>query len=513
MKCIFTFSLFFTVSILLHSQTSTQFEISGKDGLLSKNLILAGDNIYFTAISDSANIYSTHLAKWNIATEKIEWSKKLNIDKNVSIHPVKILAYQDGSFVLVAYDYSWKNGFTNGNHTFLHFDKNGNIIKSKRLGVANGGIVRDAILDDKDNIVFLGERINQLYEYRTILGKLNKDFDIVTITSVFKDFYTYCFALDKDKDGNIFTIGHTKPLNGSQRSIVSKWDKNLNHIQSVTQLDADPNSTFNYLHVDDKGKLHIGGNLGNLVTYVRMDNNLKYEYGHEFYYSHLKNIWKDNNDNIHLFIEGTNDFVKINTQNEVSLNFIFTNIGTSNDQYYDINKNMIHNLSYYNTEADRKNRLLLNSILLKNTNECFIQSRSGGLNSPLRLDSFGIVNVVVRAETMTAVIPDDIIVSAYDLQTKEICKIIEISNTKEFRRGETKAYPNPANNVIAFEMPSTDDLFSIDLYNAQGIGVLHIPNLSNKENVDISALTSGFYTAYIKSSDDKIFISKICIIK
>ncbi|MCW5920335.1 MAG: hypothetical protein KIS71_11200, partial [Bacteroidetes bacterium] len=103
----------------------TVFEFSGPDSYFSERLTVDGDDIYFAFTSESQSIYSTYIARWNTLSEKIEWCRRLTVDNNVSINPVKILLRKDGTILLGAYDYSWKDGFSNGNITFILFDKNG----------------------------------------------------------------------------------------------------------------------------------------------------------------------------------------------------------------------------------------------------------------------------------------------------------------------------------------------------------------------------------------------------
>ncbi|MBK7740562.1 MAG: hypothetical protein IPI42_08395 [Saprospiraceae bacterium] len=112
----------------------TVFEFSGPDSYFSERLTVDGDDIYFAFTSES-DPYILPISPWNTLSEKIEWCRRLTVDNNVSINPVKILLRKDGTILLGAYDYSWKDGFSNGNITFILFDKNGKTLQTKRLEV------------------------------------------------------------------------------------------------------------------------------------------------------------------------------------------------------------------------------------------------------------------------------------------------------------------------------------------------------------------------------------------
>lgn len=73
--------------------------------------------------------------------------------------------------------------------------------------------------------------------------------------------FTPRFALQKNNDGNINTIGHIQILiAGMRRSIATKWSKNLDHIATPMNLDEDPKTTFNHIYIDGDNRIRLGGN-------------------------------------------------------------------------------------------------------------------------------------------------------------------------------------------------------------------------------------------------------------
>ena len=507
---LYTFS---TVGIL--SAQSTQFEISGKDGLVSQSIIHSKDDIYISFLSDSLSIYTTYIARWNIISESIVWCKKIKVDNNLSIRPIKIVERTDGTFVLGATDYSTNNGFLNGNYTFIQFDKTGKIVTATRLGSDTGGELRDFMVDSKDQIVFVGERINIQSAYRTVLGRLDNTLSVINMRSVYKDFYTYGFALNKDSRGNIYTVGHTQPASfGLKKSMITKWDQNFNHISSVIQLDPDPNTTFNYIHIDKSDQVHLGGNLGNLVQYVRFDNNLNFQYGHEFFYAYIRNIWTDNDQSVHMFIDGVNNFAKLDQANTLSYKRQYINVGTTTSQTYDPKSDWVYNLSYLNTSDNPKNKILLNSNLLKNDDECFFRSQTGGANGPLRINSFGMTEVVVRNETMTAIKPDDLIFDDYKLTVKEICKIDRVSSFTNEAIQSSIVYPNPTHNYIYIKDHASISYPSrVNIFDANGRKLIGVSPISQDEKIDVSSLNNGMYSVQVIYEDGQTFVSKIVLSK
>jgi len=515
MKTLFTLFITLTILAQMHAQVNYQYEISANDGLFSEHLLVDGADFFYTAVSEDQNIYSTHLVLWNATTESIQWSKKLTVEQGVSMLPVKILRRKDGTCILGATDYSSKDGFSNGNYTFIHIDSKGNILNTRRLGSSTGGILRDLILDDNEDIIFLGDRINSQSAYRTVLGRLDKDLNVVAMRSVFKEYYTYGFALAKDSKGHIFTVGHTQPATfGFKRSMVTKWSNDLDHVSTLIQQDVDPNTTFNYIYIDEDDKIHLGGNLSNLPTYVRLSNDLGYEYGHEFFYSYIKNIWKDKNGLVNIFVEGTNSYGVFDKEDNLTFKSVLTNIGTNNSQTYSLDKNWIYNLSHFNTAENPKNRLLLNSNSLKPDNECFLIDRIGGAQGKLRIDSFGITDVVIRNEMMTSMTPNDINIVDYDLEVKEVCRIEIISSTAQEKPQQTmRVYPNPAHEFIQFDLPENEPINEAYLYNLQGICVLQKSNFQRGDVLNISGLSAGIYTVRLQTSTGYHLISKFSIIR
>lgn len=497
-----------------YGQISTQHDIAAKDDLYSKSIIQHDGSLYFTFTSDSASITSTYIAKWDINVEKITWCKKISLERSVPIRPVKIVARKDNTFILGAYDFSWKDGFMNGNYTFIHFDKDGHITNSVRLGSPTGGQLRDLVLDDDDQILFLGDRINAQNAYRVVLGRLDHNLKILAMRSVFKDFYTYHLALQKDSKGNIYTVGHTQPVSsGTRRSMVTKWSKNLDHVNTLIQLDENPNSGFSKLLIDDKDNIHLGGKLSNLVKYVQLDENLVYKYGHEFNAGDVQNMWQDPNGDLNVFVGGVDYFVRMDSDNKVSFDAQYFNKGSITSQIYLPKDNRIISLSSYNDATDPKNRLSINSHTYRRDNECFLTNRSGDFNGPLRRDSFGITSVEIRVETMTAITPDDIIVKDYDITSKELCKIEVISSTSTLPSLDIQAYPNPAYDHVIIHSTSLDQNLTVELYNMSGSMIRQELDILNKGQLDISNLTAGLYLLKVYAQDGRSIVKKISVIK
>lgn len=492
----------------------TVFEFSGPDSYFSERLTVDGDDIYFAFTSESQSIYSTYIARWNTLSEKIEWCRRLTVDNNVSINPVKILLRKDGTILLGAYDYSWKDGFSNGNITFILFDKNGKTLQTKRLGSPTGGIMRNLLADDDDSVVFIADRTNAQSEYKSLVGRLDKDLNVVNMRAVFKDYYTYGLGLDKDKEGNIYTVGHSRPANsGSSRSIVTKWSKDLDHISTIMHLDKDPNSSFNFIHIDDENQIHLGGNLNNLVKYVRLNKDLKYEYGHEFTFGYPRNIWKDKNGHTNIFIDGPNYFVRLDNKNTAQQFISYGSVGNTSGQQYIPGEERIYNFSYKNSATEPQNRLYISSHTYSADNKCILFDISHDNNKPLSLDSFGITNVTITDESAKAIVPDDIIVSDFDLTVKEICRVEQASTEGERALIPLTLYPNPAFDPIYVKH---DDNIRITKGEFIGINgnIINIPHSEiQSKTISTAGLITGIYILRLYSSDGRQIINKVNILK
>ena len=491
---------------------STRFEFNASESLTGSKMIVEDQDVYFTFHTESSNIYTTYLAKWDIKTEKILWCKKISINNNISILPVKIIRLSNGTFVLGATDYAFSNGFMNGNYTFIQFNQNGEILRVIRLGSATGGQLRD-IMDDGDNILFLGDRINVESAYRTILGRLDKDLNVVTMKSVSKEYYTYGNAIRKDKSGNVYTVGFTRPVIGSRRALVTKWRPDLSHEKSLIQEEEDPNTAFNHLFIDEDNSLHIGGNFGNLATYVHLDNNLNYLYGHEFNSGNVQNIWQDNNGKMHIFIEGPNYFVSVDKSYNIRFEAKYLNSANPSAQYVDDTQN-IYTYEYSNTPDNPVNKLHLMKHEYKQDRECFLNTISGDFNGPLRRDSFGIAQgLEIRNESMTQVVPNDITVSNFDITVREICRIDDVSRTKDKSIDKIIIFPNPAQDRVTAISHYDSEIFEVSIYNLQGNKVYSQSKVSSGTILDISGISSGFYTILFQTEYGKPYYNKLTIVK
>ncbi len=187
MKYFFLLLLTIICTIYASSQNAIH-EIETAEPIVSNDFLIVDQSVYLTYSSNDNLFYALYLAKWDLEGEKLVWQKKLHIENN-SIYPVKTLGRKDGTFVTGAVDYSNSNGFMNGNMTFLHFDSEGKMLDAIRIGNANGGILRDFMIDQNDEIIFIGDRIGTNYAYRTVIGRLNKEFQIVNLKSIDKRYY------------------------------------------------------------------------------------------------------------------------------------------------------------------------------------------------------------------------------------------------------------------------------------------------------------------------------------
>lgn len=512
MKLMLTLFILLVSTFNIYPQ-GIQFEFKAEDGLVSNQLFIDGDDVYFSFTSDSSYLYSTYLAKLNTKTEKVLWCKKISVENSVSIHPTKILKRKDGTLVLAAYDYSPKNGFSNGNYTFLQLDANGQILQSKRLGSPTGGILRDAIIDEDDSIIFLGERINAQSEYRTVIGRLDKNFDVVNIRSVFKQFYTYGFALQKDHDGNIYTVGHTQLLNsGISRSIATKWSKNLDHIATLMNLDEDPKTTFNYIFIDDDNQIHLGGNLDNLATYVRINKDFQFDYGHEFSYGYVRNIWKDESGQVNIYIDGSYYFVRLDENNSAQQFMKYGIIGNSSNQIFNSNDKSIYNFSFKGSEGGTKIASHLTSHKYSVDNECILFDLSGDINGTIRYNSFGYTDVIIKDEITSAIVPDDIRVSDYSLSVEQTCKVEDVSSAKEVDSDMIKIYPNPAQDFLYLDFDQTLDVSDIEVFNLQG--QLQKVDQQGSGVLNLTNLASGIYIIkIINAVSNEVYVSKFQVIR
>lgn len=512
MKLLFAFCISMILFNTMVSQ-GTQFEFSGSDHYFSQHLTVTGDDIYFTFSSESQSIYSTYIAKWNITEEKVQWCRKLTINNGISINPVKIMVRKDGTIILGAYDYSWKDGFANGNYTFLLFDNNGQLLQSKRLGSPTGGVMRDMLVDDDDSIIFIGDRINAQSEYKTLVGRLDKDLNVVKMRSVFKHYYTYGLALQEDKDGNIYTVGHTQQAsNGTSRSFVTKWSKDLDHISSIMNLDNDPSSSFNSIYIDDDHQIHLGGSVKNLANYVRLNKNFQFEYGYEFNFGYPRNIWIDQNGHTNIYIDGPNYFVRLDQNNKVQQFLNYGVNGNTTSQTYIPHQDRIYNFSFYNIGNTSKNRLSIASHAYSVDNECFLYDRQADTNKPLSLDSFGVTNVIITDEVMTAIVPDDISVSDYNLDVKEICRI-EKSATKEHEEAlNLTVFPNPAYDYIILKHDDPMRLTKGEFISMNG-RLITIPDSEiQRKTISIVGLDSGIYVLRLTNFDGRQILRKVHIL-
>jgi hypothetical protein len=510
MKTFIFFILLFSTNCVLPAQ-GIQFEFEGDVPLQSQNIFISGQSVYFTFSSDSQFIYSTYLARWDTKNEKIEWCKKISVERGVSVLPVKILGREDGTFVLGAVDYSWIDGFMNGNYLFIQFDEEGTILRQKRLGSPFGGILRDMIMDG-DDILFLGDRINQQSAYRTVLGRLDKDMNIKGIRSVAKDFYTYPAALAKDSKGFIYTAGYTSTDFGLRRALLSKWSPNLDHIHSLMESDDDSNTDFQHIFIDDEDEVHLGGTLGNLATYVHVDENMKFMYGHEFNSGYPLNLWKDSVGHINMLIDGPDYIVRLDDNYNVTYDAQYFSTGTMTGHVFDQKHNLMYSFSSYRNESNPKNKLVLNRHLYHLDKTCFLNNRGGDFNGVLRKDSFSLTNVVVQSETLTETVPTDVIILPYSLSATETCRVGDISGSNDTATLPFSLYPNPASDQLFFITEEDTGLYSGEIIGMDG-RIITIPAEEiRQKNISVAGLPTGMYTMRLFNAEGRVLVAKISVL-
>ncbi|MFN0173202.1 MAG: T9SS type A sorting domain-containing protein [Saprospiraceae bacterium] len=82
------------------------------------------------------------------------------------------------------------------------------------------------------------------------------------------------------------------------------------------------------------------------------------------------------------------------------------------------------------------------------------------------------------------------------------------SAVTDVEMGAIKVYPNPASGILYFETENEAEIQSIQIFNSLGVLVLNTNHLLPfNKSIDITALTSGFYTGLVhfKNGGAKIF--------
>ena len=79
---------------------------------------------------------------------------------------------------------------------------------------------------------------------------------------------------------------------------------------------------------------------------------------------------------------------------------------------------------------------------------------------------------------------------------------VALLNTNDFDfRTYFALYPNPAKDVLNFEVKSEIGVKSVSVYNTLGQIVMAITNVDNLKRIDVSSLTAGSY--FVKVYTDK----------
>jgi hypothetical protein len=88
-------------------------------------------------------------------------------------------------------------------------------------------------------------------------------------------------------------------------------------------------------------------------------------------------------------------------------------------------------------------------------------------------------------------------------------------NSSVFASGDFTVYPNPAKSEIRINWTKdlTRENFTVVIQDAFGKNVLHISNYQVEKNIDLSALSNGFYLITIRSAERVLGIEKLILAK
>ncbi|MCZ8091205.1 T9SS type A sorting domain-containing protein, partial [Flavobacterium sp.] len=90
----------------------------------------------------------------------------------------------------------------------------------------------------------------------------------------------------------------------------------------------------------------------------------------------------------------------------------------------------------------------------------------------------------------------------FPIVTDPAVTTVALLNTNDFDFGTYfTLYPNPAKDVLNFEVKNEIGVKSVSVYNTLGQIVMAITNVDNLKSIDVSSLTSGSY--FVKVYTDK----------
>ena len=98
-----------------------------------------------------------------------------------------------------------------------------------------------------------------------------------------------------------------------------------------------------------------------------------------------------------------------------------------------------------------------------------------------------------------------------DMDINFICDEEQNVSLDSFTKNNLTIYPNPANEYINVQLDNLSvDLESIYILNSVGEIVLMKSNMDSRENIDVSSMSAGLYTAYVVNNS-KIIKENIII--
>jgi len=510
MKYFFLLLITILCTIYASSQNAIH-EIETAQPIVSNDMLIVDQSAYLTFSSNDNLFYILYFAKWDLEGEKLVWQKKLHIENN-SIYPVKTLGRKDGTFVTGAVDYSNSNGFMNGNMTFLHFDREGKMLDAIRIGNANGGILRDFIIDQNDEIIFIGDRIGTNYAYRTIVGRLNKQFQMVNLKSIDKRYYTYGEKIAQDGHGDIYIGGSSSEPGDTRHAFLTKMNPTLELIKTIEIMDPSFNTVFNHLYVDKNNDLHAFGEMSSTAFYLKFDDNLVLGQHHKLNYGYVKNVWETDDGKLMIFVDGSNYFLGIEN-NELTDVAQYGGAGSVSSQKYNPNDKKIYSLSYAFEGNNFSNKIKLLSHTMNPDNHCVLFDKENDQYEETSFDSIGSTAMIVADETLELIQPNDIILSEQDANSVLKCKAVVANQTMDAEIQSFSCFPNPASDRINLSFPENTLVSRVEIIDVIGM-LRHVEhNFVSEKTVSIDHLPNGFYLVNAFTNSGKYNSVKIQVFR
>ena len=508
----FFFVLLHTIICTIYASSQNAIhEIETTEPIVSNDILIVDQSAILTYSSNDNLFYALYLTKWDLEEEKLAWQKKLQIENN-SIYPVKTLGRKDGTFVTGAVDYSNSNGFMNGNMTFLHFDNEGKMLNAIRIGNANGGILRDFIIDQNDEIIFIGDRIGTNYAYRTIVGRLDKQFQMVNLKSIDKRYYTYGEKLASNSHGDIYIGGSSSEPGETRHAFLTKMNPAFELIKTIEIMDHSVNTVFNHLYVDKNNDLHAFGDMSSTAFYLKFDDNLVLGQNHKLNYGNVKNVWETEDGKLMIFVDGSNYFLGFEN-NELSDVAQYGGAGSVSSQKYNPKDKKIYSLSYTFEGNDFSNKIKLLSHTMNPDNHCVLFHKENDLYEETSFDSIGSTVMIAANETLELIQPNDLIVSEHNANSDLKCKADVANHTMDTEIQSFSCYPNPASERINLIFPENTLVSKVEIIDMFGM-LRHVENnIVSEKTVSITHLPNGFYIINAITDSGNYSSIKIQVIK